>query len=73
MPEDQDEDEEIEYINRHPVIVTKVEVDQEACIEEKQVRSEDDDGDNQKKRFAVSIPALRKILTKREPMELDTD
>ena len=64
MPEDQDEDEEIEYINGYPVIVTKVEVDQEACIEEKWVRSEDNDGDNQKKRFAVNIPVPRKILTK---------
>ena len=72
-PEDQDEDEEMKYINGYPVIVTKVEVDQEACIEEKRMRSEDDNGDNQKKRFAVNIPALRKILTKGELMELDTD
>ena len=72
-PKDQDEDEEIEYINGYPVIVTKVEVDQEACIEEKWVRSKDDDGDNQKKRFTVNIPAPGKILTKREPMELYMD
>ena len=72
-PEDQDEDEEIKYINGYPVIVTKVEVDQEACIKEKWVRSKDDDGDNQKKRFAINIPAPRKILTIGEPMELDTD
>ena len=37
------------------------------------MRSKDDDGDNQKKRFTVNIPALRKILTKGELMELDTD
>ena len=36
------------------------------------MRSEDDNGDNEKKRFAVNIPAPRKILTKGEPMELDT-
>ena len=71
--EDQDKDEEIEYINGYPIIVTKVEVDQEACIEEKRVRSEDDDSDNQKKRFAINILAPRKILMKGEPMELDTD
>ena len=37
------------------------------------MRSKDDDGNNQKKRFTVNILAPRKILTKGEPMELDTD
>ena len=37
------------------------------------MRREDDDGDNQKKRFAINILTLRKILTKGEPMKLDKD
>ena len=34
-PADQDEDKEVKYINGYSVIVTKVEFDQEVCIEEK--------------------------------------
>jgi hypothetical protein len=71
--DDDKNNEEIEYINGYPVVVTKVEVDQEAYVEEKRMRSEEDDGDNKKKRFAVNIPAPKKILTRGEPMELDTD
>src|SRR5258706_6301777 len=72
------EEDQIEYMNGQPVVVTRVKVEEEeeykAVIEEKRVRDRDDEGENKKKKkFAVEIPASMKILGRGEPMDVDND
>src|SRR5258705_5369218 len=72
------EEDQIEYMNGQPVVVTRVKVEKEeeyeAVIEEKRVRDKDDEGENKgKKKFAVEIPAPRKVLERGEPIDVDND
>src|SRR5258705_2970154 len=71
-------EDQIEYMNGQPVVVTRVKVEEEeeyeAVIEEKRVRGRDDEGENKrKKKIAVEIPARSKVLGRGEPMDVDND
>ena len=86
MRRDQDRDQErpIEYINGQLVVFRRAEVKrvevgeddddaEDANVDEKRLRSEKDEGENPRKRFAVEIPAPRKVLSRGEPMDVDGD
>ena len=81
-----DQERPLEYINGQPVIFRKAEVkraeveedsdedEAEANVDEKRLRSEKDERENvRRKKFAVEIPAPRKVLNRGEPMDVDGD
>ena len=78
-----EEEDQIEYMNGQPVVVTRVEIEDdeevEVVVEEKRLRDDEDKGQS-KKKFAVEIPTPEKVLGRGESlekrgeyMEVDTD